>query len=51
MANKNYQIAKFYSLMYELKETLNGDLLPLAERNRDAHERSEPLRIGRGAGC
>lgn len=30
MSNKNYQIAKFYSLMYELKETLNSTLLPLA---------------------
>lgn len=30
MANKTYQIAKFYSLMHELKDNLNGEILPLA---------------------
>lgn len=30
MANKNYQIAKFYSLMFELQKTLNSEILPLA---------------------
>lgn len=30
MSNKNYQIAKFYSLMFELQQKLNSDILPLA---------------------
>ena len=30
MANKNYQIAKFYASMHELKDKLNGEILPLA---------------------
>lgn len=30
MANKNYQIAKFYSRLYELKELLNLEMIPLA---------------------
>lgn len=30
MSNKNYQIAKFYTLMSELKDTLDSQLLPLA---------------------
>lgn len=29
MANKNYQIAKFYARLYELQQMLNSDLLPL----------------------
>lgn len=29
MANKNYQIAKFYCKLYELKNFLNAELLPL----------------------
>ena len=29
MANKNYQIAKFYSKLFELKDCLNGELLPI----------------------
>ena len=29
MANKNYQIAKFYSKLFELKDFLNGELLPI----------------------
>jgi len=29
MSNKNYQIAKFYSLLFELKNVLNNDLLLL----------------------
>lgn len=29
MANKNYQIAKFYSKLFELKNFLNGELLPI----------------------
>lgn len=28
MANKNYQIAKFYARLYELREIINNDLLP-----------------------
>lgn len=30
MTNKNYQIAKFYARLFELKDMLNGELLPLA---------------------
>ncbi len=30
MANKNYQIAKFYSKMFELKNLLNNEMIPLA---------------------
>ena len=30
MGNKNYQIAKFYAEMFELKEKLNAEILPLA---------------------
>ena len=30
MANKNLQIAKFYSLLFALKNQLNNELLPLA---------------------
>lgn len=30
MANKNYQTAKFYAEMHELKDKLNGTILPLA---------------------
>ena len=30
MANKNLQIAKFYNLLFELKDTLNNELIPLA---------------------
>ncbi|HEX8637073.1 MAG TPA: hypothetical protein VF692_03345 [Pyrinomonadaceae bacterium] len=29
MTNKNYQIAKFYSKLFELKNFLNGELLPI----------------------
>lgn len=29
MANKNYQIAKFYCKLFELKDFLNAELLPL----------------------
>ena len=29
MTNKNYQIAKFYSKLFELKDFLNGELLPI----------------------
>ncbi len=29
MANKNYQIAKFYSKLFELKTFLNAELLPI----------------------
>jgi hypothetical protein len=29
MADKNFQIAKFYSKLYELKDMLNNDLIPL----------------------
>ena len=30
MTNKNYQIAKFYASMHELKDKLNAEILPLA---------------------
>ena len=30
MANKNYQIAQFYSRLFELQKVLNSELLPLA---------------------
>lgn len=30
MTNKNYQIAKFYAEMFELKNKLNSEILPLA---------------------
>lgn len=30
MANKNYQIAKLYALLSELKDSLNSEILPLA---------------------
>ena len=29
MTNKNYQIAKFYTKLFELKNSLNGELLPI----------------------
>ena len=29
MANKNFQIAKFYSRLFELKEEIQNDLIPL----------------------
>lgn len=29
MANKNYQIAKFYTKLFELKDFLNGEMLPV----------------------
>lgn len=29
MPNKNYQIAKFYSKLFELKQFLNAELLPI----------------------
>lgn len=29
MPDNNYQIAKFYSLLFELKDVLNNELLPL----------------------
>jgi hypothetical protein len=29
MSNKNYQVAKFYSKLFELKNFLNGELLPI----------------------
>jgi len=29
MSNKNYQIAKFYTLLFEMQKTINNELLPL----------------------
>ena len=29
MTNKNYHIAKFYSKLFELKDCINGELLPI----------------------
>ena len=29
MTNTNYQIAKFYSKLFELKDCINGELLPI----------------------
>ena len=29
MANKNYQIIKFYSKLFELRDCINGELLPI----------------------
>lgn len=29
MPNKNYQIAKFYTKLFELKDFLHGELLPI----------------------
>lgn len=30
MANKNYQIAKLYSALFDLQTALNSDILPMA---------------------
>lgn len=38
MANKNFQIAKFYARLYELKDVINNDLIPLAVSLGANHE-------------
>lgn len=30
MANKNFQVAKFYFMLFELRDSLNCELIPLA---------------------
>lgn len=48
MANKNFQIAKFYSKLFELKEMLNSEMIPLAVHigaNREDAKLFESLEI------